>query len=138
RSALRDFIGLPGVEIVENVADVRPFFESIGVLVYAPTRGSGMKIKVLEAMAFGVPVVTTGEGVEGLPAEDGVHAGIADDDEGLIERTVEMLLDEGRQNRLRRTARDLVESHCSPERTVSAIESIYERMGSERNGFNHH
>jgi len=128
RSALRDFLNLPGVEIVENLSDVRPFFESINVLLYAPMRGSGMKIKVLEAMSFGVPVVTTTEGVEGLPAQDGVHAGIADDDEGLIERTVAMLRDAGLQNRQRRAARALVESHCSPDRTVSAIESIYQRM----------
>jgi glycosyltransferase involved in cell wall biosynthesis len=138
RSALRDFVDLPGVEIVENVAEVRPFFESLSVMLYAPTRGSGMKIKVLEAMAFGVPIVTTTEGVEGLPAEDGVHAGIADDDQGLIERTVAMLRDAARQNRQRQAARALVESHCSPERTVSAIESIYERMGSERNGSTRH
>ncbi|MGA6973014.1 MAG: glycosyltransferase family 4 protein [Candidatus Binatus sp.] len=135
RSALRDFVNLPGVEIVENLADVRPFFKSLGVLLYAPIRGSGMKIKVLEAMSFGVPVVTTTEGVEGLPAEDGVHAGIADDDQGLIERTVASLRDAGRQNRQRRAARALVESHCSADKTVSAVESIYERMGSERNGF---
>jgi len=128
RSALRDFLNLPGVEIVENLSDVLPFFESINVLLYAPMRGSGMKIKVLEAMSFGVPVVTTTEGVEGLPAQDGVHAGIADDDEGLIERTIAMLRDAELQNRQRRAARALVESHCSPDRTVSAIESIYERM----------
>jgi polysaccharide biosynthesis protein PslH len=138
RSALRDFLDLPGVEILENLADVRPFFESISVLLYAPIRGSGMKIKVLEAMSFGVPVVTTIEGVEGLPAEDGVHAGIADDDERLIERTVAMLRDAALQNRYRRAARELVESHCSPDRTVSAIESIYEQMRIERNGFKRH
>ena len=56
------------------------------MFLYAPSRGSGMKIKILEAMAFGVPVVTTGEGVEGLPAVDGVHAGVCEDDAGLIER----------------------------------------------------
>ena len=55
-------------------------------MVYAPSRGSGMKIKILEAMAFGVPVVTTSEGVEGFPAVDGVHAGVCEDDAGLIER----------------------------------------------------
>src|SRR5271163_3520849 len=138
RSALRDFVTLPGVEIVENVADALPFFESLGVMLYAPVRGSGMKIKVLEAMSFGVPVVTTSEGVEGLPAEDGVHAGIADDDHGLIDRAVAMLRDPARQNGHRHAARALVESHCSPAITVSAIESIYERMGSDRNGSNRH
>ncbi len=68
RSAFRDSLGLPDVEIAENVPDTRPYFERTGVLLYAPSRGSGMKIKVLEAMGFGVPVVTTSEGVEGIPA----------------------------------------------------------------------
>ena len=62
-------------------------------MVYAPSRGSGMKIKILEAMASGVPVVTTSEGVEGLPAVDGVHAGVCEDDAGLIDRTVALLED---------------------------------------------
>src|SRR4029453_11452473 len=69
------------------------------------SRGSGMKIKILEAMAFGVPVVTTSEGVEGLPAEDGVHAGVCDDDDGLIERAVDLLQDPGRQERQARPRR---------------------------------
>ena len=75
RVALKDFLNLPDVTIEENVPDIRPYFERTGVLLYSPARGSGMKIKVLEALALGVPVVTTSEGVEGLPAEDGVHAG---------------------------------------------------------------
>jgi polysaccharide biosynthesis protein PslH len=138
RSALRDYLDLPGVEIHENISDIRSFFQTANILLYAPIRGSGMKIKIAEAMLFGVPIVTTSEGVEGLPAVDGLHAEIADDDAGLIERTVAMLRDVPRQNRQRRAARELVESHCSPDRTVSAIESIYERMSSQRNGFNRH
>jgi glycosyltransferase involved in cell wall biosynthesis len=134
RSALSDFVDLPGVEIRENIPDIRPFFETSNLLLYAPARGSGMKIKVLEAMLFGVPVVTTSEGIEGLPAEDGVHAGVCDDDEGLIERAVLLLRDIPRQNRQRHAARELVERHCSPERTVSAIEAIYGRMENESNG----
>ena len=64
-----------------------------------------MKVKIQEAMAFGVPVVTTGEGVEGLSAVDGVHAGICEDDAGLIERTVALLVSTERQDRQRRTER---------------------------------
>jgi glycosyltransferase involved in cell wall biosynthesis len=128
RSALKDFLEEPGVEIHENVPEVRPYFEQTAVMVYAPSRGSGMKIKVLEAMLFGVPVVTTSEGVEGLPAVDGEHAGVCEDDAGLIDRAVELLEDPARQDRQRHAARALVESHCGPSPTVSAIESIYERM----------
>jgi glycosyltransferase involved in cell wall biosynthesis len=128
RSALAEFLDTPGVEIHENVPEVRPYFEKTSVMVYAPSRGSGMKIKILEAMASGVPVVTTSEGVEGLPAVDGVHAGVCEDDAGLIDRAVGLLEDPDRQNRQRRAARALIESHCGPAPTVGAIEAIYEKM----------
>ncbi len=128
RTALRDYLDTPDVEIIEDVPDTRPYFERTGVLLYAPSRGTGMKIKILEAMGFGIPVVTTSEGVEGIPAVDGVHAGIAEDDPGLIERTVALLLDRDRQNRQRLAARQLLEAHCGPGPTLDGIESLYDRM----------
>lgn len=128
RSALKDYLGLPDIEIVENVPETRPYFERTGVLLYAPSRGSGMKIKVLEAMGFGVPVVTTSEGIEGLPAIDGVHAGVSEDDDGLIGRAVALLEDPAKQDRQRQAARTLLESHCGPGPTLDAIEALYQRM----------
>ena len=128
RSALKEFLEMPDVTIEENVPDIRPYFERTGVMLYAPGRGSGMKIKILESLGFGVPVVTTSEGVEGLPAVDGVHAGVCEDDAGLIDRTVELLRDPARQNRQRAAGRALLESHCGPKPTVDAIERIYAGM----------
>lgn len=128
RSALKDYIGQADVEIVEAVSDVEFFFSGLSVFLYAPARGSGMKIKVSEAMAFGVAVVTTHEGVEGLPAEHGIHASIADDDEALIDCTVRLLEDASARNRQRAAGRALIETHCSPERTVTAIEEAYSRI----------
>ncbi len=128
RSALRNFLDTPGVTIEENVADMRPYFERTGVLLYAPERGSGMKVKVLEALALGVPVVTTAEGVEGLPAEDGIHASICDEDAGLIERTVRLLNDRDAQNRQRAAGRALLEKHCGPGPTLDGMEHIYRLM----------
>ena len=58
RSALKDYLALPDVTVEENVPDTRPYFERTAVLLYAPGRGSGMKIKILEALGYGVPVVT--------------------------------------------------------------------------------
>jgi polysaccharide biosynthesis protein PslH len=129
RSALAPFLALPDVLIEENVPDTRPYFERTGVMLYAPSRGSGMKVKILEALAFGVPVVTTSEGVEGLPAEDGVHAGVCDDDAGLIDRTVALLADPAAQNRQRVAGRALLEAHCGPVPTVDAIERVYATLG---------
>ncbi len=126
RSQLREFVGMPNVDIIEDVSDIQPYFESTSVLLYAPSSGSGMKIKVMEAFCYGVPVVTTSEGVEGLPAKDGIHAGICDDDEGLIARVVSMLRDSDKQNTIRRSARELMASYCSPKSTVDAFEGVYD------------
>jgi polysaccharide biosynthesis protein PslH len=129
RSVLAPFLAMPDVLIEENVPDTRPYFERTGVLLYAPRRGSGMKVKVLEAFAFGVPVVTTSEGVEGLPARDGVHAGVCDEDGGLIERTIALLGDPVAQNRQRAAGRALLEAHCGPAPAVDAIERAYATLG---------
>ena len=128
RSALAEYCDLPDVIVAENVPDARPYFERTSVLLYAPGRGSGMKVKILEALAYGVPVVTTAEGIEGLPAVDGVHVGVCEDDAGLIARTVKLLGDPAAQIRQRAAGRALVESHCGPPSTVDGVEAVYRAM----------
>ncbi len=76
-------------------------------------------------------MVTNADGVEGIPAEDGVHAGVCEDDAGLIARTLALLNDADRQNRQRRAARQLLEDHCGPGPTLDGIEAIYERMADD-------
>jgi glycosyltransferase involved in cell wall biosynthesis len=134
REVLKPYLGLPDVSIEENVPDIKPYFQRTGVLLYAPGRGSGIKIKVQEALAFGIPVVTTSEGVEGIPAVDGIHVGLAEEDAGLIERTVRLLQDPQSQNRQRQAGRALLEAHCSPKPTLDALEAIYQKMITAREG----
>lgn len=127
--ALAAFQHLPDVAIVDTVPEIAPYFRAMDVLLYAPERGSGMKVKVMEAFAFGTPVVTTTAGIEGIPAEDGVHAGISNDDAGLVERTVELLHDfRSRQGR-RAAARRLIERHCDPARVLDLLEGVYATCG---------
>jgi len=128
RTALRAFLSMPGVEILENVLETRPFFENSSLLLYAPKRGSGMKVKVLEAFAYGLPVVTTHEGIEGIPAHDGIHAGVGDQDHQLVERALGLLKDLERQELQRRAARALVEEHCHPGAVLDGVERCYEDM----------
>jgi len=122
----------PGADVIihENVPDPLPYFRQLDVMLYAPPVGSGMKVKILEAMAIGTPIVTNDEGVEGLPAVDGVHAGIANDDAGIVERALALLSDPSRREQHRVAARKLVETHCSPQATLDQIERVYERMGA--------
>jgi glycosyltransferase involved in cell wall biosynthesis len=128
RTAFRDFLDLPDVDIQDHVTDVQGFFKGIDLQLYSPNPSSGMKFKVLESFAFGVPVVTNAAGIEGIPAEDGVHAGVCEDDAGLIERTVALLRDGKRRERQRVAARALLEHHCGEDRVLDQFEEIYDEI----------
>ena len=91
-----------------------------------------MKVKVLEAFALGTPVVTNAEGIEGLPALDGVQAGVGAVDAGLIDRAVALLRDPALRASRRVAARALLESHCGPGPTVDAVEAVHESVAGAR------
>jgi polysaccharide biosynthesis protein PslH len=64
--------------VTGTVDDVRPFYESAVAAVVPLRMGSGTRLKILEAMAAGVPVVSTRVGAEGIDAEDNVHLLLAE------------------------------------------------------------
>lgn len=125
RKALGQFLNTPDVTIIENVADVRSSFERLRVFAYPLPQGSGVKVKVLEAMAWGIPVVTTTDGVEGIQAVDGQHCFIADDDQVFAQRVGELLRDEGLRREFRQRARALIEEQHSPAPAVDQLERVY-------------
>jgi len=133
RSMLREYVDLPDVEIIEDVPDIRPYFNS-SVLVHTADHASGIKVKIVEAMAFGVPVVTNTEGIEGLPAHDGEHLIVSDEDRTNIERTVALLRNVPEQERLRIAARRLIDTQCSPARALDAVEHCYRDMIARHGG----
>ncbi|MBI1915856.1 MAG: glycosyltransferase [Planctomycetes bacterium] len=69
---------VPNVELAGNVADVRPYLCRSGVMVVPLRVGGGSRLKILESLASGLPVVSTTVGAEGLCLEDGQHLTIAD------------------------------------------------------------
>lgn len=120
----------PGLELRPNVAHPREFFSDIAVMAYAPLRGSGMKVKVMESMSFGVPVVTTTEGVEGLEVEAGVHAHVADDDETIADAIVALLRDRAAALEMRRAAWTLIRDRYNPRVVVDGMLDIYAEVAS--------
>lgn len=125
---LARFAGVSGLTLSGYIPDAAAFFRCCTVLAYPLSRGSGMKVKILEAMAYGVPVVTTTEGIEGVDAENGLHAFVEDDDERFAERVVELLSDRDRRIRMTRAARALIEERYSHEATVSRILDAYRKV----------
>jgi glycosyltransferase involved in cell wall biosynthesis len=69
---------IAGVELVGEVPSVVPHYESAAVVVTPLRFGGGTKIKVLEALSAGRPLVATPESLTGIPLEDGEHAKVRD------------------------------------------------------------
>ncbi len=90
-AALMAYDGKQGCRIWGEVPDVRPYVAGAD-LVMAPLEiARGVQNKVLEAMAMARPVLLTPGAATGIGAEDGVHFAIADGDDALIRRALELL-----------------------------------------------
>jgi glycosyltransferase involved in cell wall biosynthesis len=74
----RQAAATPGVELHASVPDVRPYLAGCSVLAVPLRIGGGSRLKILEALACGVPVVSTRVGAEGLCLEPGRHLTVVD------------------------------------------------------------
>ncbi|MBI9020057.1 MAG: glycosyltransferase [Verrucomicrobia bacterium] len=87
---VQSLAGLPGVELHANPESLVPFYERAHVAVVPLSEGGGTRIKVLEAMAVGLPVVATAVAVEGLGLVEHEDVLLADSDEDLARHIVEL------------------------------------------------
>lgn len=81
------------VTITGYVDDVRPYIEKAAVYVVPLRMGSGTRLKVLEALAMKVPIVSTSIGCEGIEVEDNRHLLIRDDADSFAEAVIQLMED---------------------------------------------
>ena len=79
------------VELFPHVPDIRPYFHEASVYVVPMRFGGGVRQKILEAWAVGIPVVTTTMGAEGIAAVDGVHGWLRDDPAAFADQVCGLL-----------------------------------------------
>ena len=111
----------PGVEYTGAVPDVGPWYREADAALVPLRAGGGTRIKILEAFAHGVPVISTPLGAEGLEAEDGTHLLLAEDAAGFARRCAELLESPALAERLRDRARRLVAESYSPAAAAAAV-----------------
>ena len=105
---IRGLDGVDGVSVVGGVSDVMPWYRRCSAVVSPLLWGSGMKGKVLEAMAFGRPLVATPISMEGIAAESGVHYLAAETPVDMASAICALLSSRDEQTRLATNARRLV------------------------------
>ncbi|HEY6870078.1 MAG TPA: glycosyltransferase, partial [Novosphingobium sp.] len=88
--AIAELGQLDGVRVIANAPEVGALYDRAGIVIAPILAGSGTRIKLIEAAAYGRAIVTTSLGCEGLDFIDGVHAEIADDAAGFADRIVDL------------------------------------------------
>jgi len=96
---------VPGIEVAGEVSDVRPFFRQASLALVPLRIGSGTRLKILEAMSQGNPVVSTRKGAEGLDASDGENLLLADEPGEFVASILRLLGDRCLFHRIRHAAR---------------------------------
>jgi glycosyltransferase involved in cell wall biosynthesis len=117
----------PGIEFMGYVPELGNAVK--GSVMLVPLRiGSGIRVKLLDAMAQGVPAVSTSIGCEGIPARDGIDILIRDDASDFAAAAVELLNNPELRARLASAGKDLVAGHYSPEQVRKRRNEIYEKV----------
>jgi sugar transferase (PEP-CTERM/EpsH1 system associated) len=115
----------PAITLTGWVKDPRPYIAQAAVYV-APLRiGGGTRLKLLEAMAMGKPVVATSLGAEGYPVTDGRELLLADTPEDFATTVLALLRAPERRTELGRAGRRFVEQQYDWRAIVPRLEAVY-------------
>jgi len=114
------------IDITGYVEDLTPYLENSTVMVVPVLAGGGMRVRILEAFARGIPVVTTTIGLEGISAENGSHVLVADDPAEFARKVEHLIETPDEQLRLANNARELVTNLYDWKAVLKKLDQIYQ------------
>ncbi len=125
--AMRALGDRPGVTVTGSVSDVRPYIRGSAVMVAPLAIARGTQNKILEAMAMGVPVVTSRVAAGGVDAVAGEHLLVADEPEAIADAILRLTGDAAERARLAAAGRARMISHHAWPRSMQRLDGIIER-----------
>ena len=114
----------PRIRVTGKVESVIPFLQDANVAIVPILDGSGTRFKILEAMACGVPVVSTPLGCQGIDVQNGFDILVEESADWLAQRTIELLKSPQQQISISSKAYQLVEQKYSLEANKSKLQSL--------------
>jgi glycosyltransferase involved in cell wall biosynthesis len=117
-----------GIVIAGFVPDLDPYFADSTLAVIPVRAGGGMRVRILEAFARAMPVVTTRVGLEGIQAQPGRDVLVADHPADFAEAVIRILHDKGLQTRLATNGRCLVESNYDWQVVLKDLDKVYRQF----------
>ena len=116
------------IHVTGSVPDLLPYYKRCTACIIPLRAGGGTRLKILEAMAYGRPIVSTSLGCEGLAVEDGKHLLIADNPQAFAEKTINLLSSIELQQTLIQHARELVEQVYDWDIIAQRVLRAYEQL----------
>jgi polysaccharide biosynthesis protein PslH len=114
-----------GINVTGYVKDPLPYLQQAGVFVVPLRAGGGMRVKILEALAQGLPVVSTSLGCEGIAVQDNRHVLLADTPAAFADAVVRLLRDRARADELGQAGRALMVSTYDYRLACRPLDQVY-------------
>lgn len=118
----------PGVNVTGEVPDIRPFVWRAAAFVVPLRSGGGTRLKILQAMALGCPVIATRIGAEGLDVTDGDTILFAEDAAQFSARFAELLGSSELRRRLVQHGRELVTRRYEWQSCLAGVERLHQEL----------
>jgi sugar transferase (PEP-CTERM/EpsH1 system associated) len=115
----------PRVRVTGRVDDVRPYYAAAAAAVVPLRIAGGVRMKILEALALGSPLVSTAIGAEGLGLEDGRELLIADTPQEFADAVIRVLRDGGLRDQLAARGRETAIRRFSWQSVVRTLEGVH-------------
>lgn len=119
---------VPGLEVIGEVADAKEFILQGTVMIVPLFSGSGIRIKIIEALAHGKAVITTSIGAEGIACLNGRDILLADDAESMTEAVIMALTDQQLCKSLGENAIELIRKQHTREELINELISFYTQL----------
>jgi polysaccharide biosynthesis protein PslH len=116
------------IKVTGYVPDLVPYLEESSLMVVPVRAGGGMRVRILEAFAYAMPVVTTTVGLEGIQAEPGKDVLVADSPADFADSVIRLLHDDALQIQLSRNGRRLAEIKYDWKVTLKGLDRVYEQL----------
>lgn len=121
--------GYPNVVVVGEVEDALAFMQSRAILIVPLFSGSGIRIKIIEGMAAGKPIISTTVGAEGIHYTRDVNIFIADTPDEFVTCIAHCIENKAICETVGRNARDLILAEYNSDLIISKLLAFYQKVG---------
>jgi glycosyltransferase involved in cell wall biosynthesis len=118
----------PGITVTGTVDDVRPYLEKGKIFISPLQFGSGMKNKILNAMAMRKAIIATPLSIEGIDVKNNSHLILADSLEQWTESVKQLIDDRDKRQRLAASGYDLVRNRYSWGNASKTLEEVFKSV----------